>query len=385
MSEENATITTGEAISRVEKSGGEVAATFDADAFEAARAADNAESAGQAPAPSAQVESPQAVSAEVQDVGDVSPGSPRNPFEKAPNKAADWKALKANHAAEIAALRSEFESKVNTSQASDGDLAKERDLYRDQLRQVAIERDPEFNRKFEVQINSAIDGAKMVAGDRGEELGKLLKSPAGPWRNQKINELLADTDDMTKVSLMGALTTVTNLEFQKNSEVKASLDSWDQREAQQQGLMKSQQEEQKRNYETLFDKTLKEHQSEGKLGNWLYKPQEGNTEHNASIAKSVDEAKLILRGEITPERAVELALNQGAYPRLVESFNTLLVERNALQEKLGEIQGGQPGIGLPGAAADGGATGAPVVGTSEYSKYMANGIAAAQAADQARG
>ncbi|MGB2815199.1 MAG: hypothetical protein WBC75_08975, partial [Dehalococcoidales bacterium] len=297
----------------------------------------------------------------------------------------DWKTLKANHAAEIAALRSEFESKVNTSQASDGDLAKERDLYRDQLRQVAIERDPEFNRKFEVQINSAIDGAKMVAGDRGEELGKLLKSPAGPWRNQKLNELLADTDDMTKVSLMGALTTVTNLEFQKNSEVKASLDSWDQREAQQQGLMKSQQEEQKRHYETLFDKTLKEHQSEGKLGNWLYKPQEGNTEHNTSIAKSVDEAKLILRGEITPERAVELALNQGAYPRLVESFNTLLVERNALQEKLGEIQGGQPGIGLPGAAADGGATGAPVVGTSEYSKFMANGIAAAQAADQARG
>jgi hypothetical protein len=250
---------------------------------------------------------------------------------------------------------------------------------------VAIERDPEFNRKFEVQINSAIDGAKMVAGDRGEELGKLLKSPAGPWRNQKINELLADTDDMTKVSLMGALTTVTNLEFQKNSEVKASLDSWDQRAEQQQGLAKSQQEEQKRNYETLFDKTLKEHQSEGKLGNWLYKPQEGNTEHNTSIAKSVDEAKLILRGEITPERAVELALNQGAYPRLVESFNTLLVERNALQEKLGGIQGGQPGIGLPGAAADGGATGAPVVGTSEYSKYMANGIAAAQAADQARG
>ena len=164
MSEENATITTGEAISRVEKNGGEVAATFDADAFEAAKAADDAASAGQAPAPAVQVESTTSAPAEAQDVGDLSPGAPRNPFEKVPSKAADWKTLKANHAAEIAALKSEFESKVNTSQASDGDLAKERDLYRDQLRQVAIERDPEFNRKFEVQINSAIDGAKMVAG-----------------------------------------------------------------------------------------------------------------------------------------------------------------------------------------------------------------------------
>jgi len=236
MSDETS-VTSGEAISRVERVGGEVEAKFDVGAFEKARAEDDA---GKVKPQSEDVQSEKSVADAIATEGkkegeedsrvneSSSPSSaPMNPFEKNPTKAAQWKEMKTKHANEVAALQKQLVELQEAQGKGSEELAKERDEYRNRLREVALERDPEFNRKYEVQMESAIEGARQAAGAKGDELARLLKGPGGPWRDQKVNELLGEVDDMSKVRLMGALQTLSTIEFQKQSEIQASLSNWD--------------------------------------------------------------------------------------------------------------------------------------------------------------
>ena len=355
--------TTGEAISRVERAGGDTEAKFDVSEFEKARAADDAgKKKSGADAPATEGNKEEGAGSGVEESAPSS-SAPLNPFEKSP-KSADWKAMKTKHTGEMAALQKQLADLQGLQGQGDN------------------ERDPEFNRRYEAQESAAIEGAKQAAGSKGDELATLLKGPGGPWRDQKVNELLGEVDDMSKVRLMGALQTLSTIEFQKRSEVSASLANWDHNQKEQSVMGEQQQQANQRQYEEIFEKKLGEMQSDGKLGNWMFKQQEGNEVHNKSIAESVDEAKIIMRGQLTPERAVEIALNQGAYPRLVSAFNDVVSERDALHDKLSGIQGSQPGIGGGGDVKGDGGAGLKV-GDSQYSQYMANGIAAAQAQDRA--
>ena len=125
--------------------------------------------------------------------------APASDWKPKGESAKQWDQLKQQHSAErtkleseLAALKGRLGEFETAGVTQDGlkTLQTERDQLRELLRDVAIERDPEFNRSFKAREGAAIDQAKLAAGDSAAKLEALLKAPPGPWRDEQINALM---------------------------------------------------------------------------------------------------------------------------------------------------------------------------------------------------
>jgi hypothetical protein len=266
-------------------------------------------------------------------------------LQNLPKKAQDWKSLKEKHNAEKLALEQKIQELSSSPNEELEQLRKQNEEYKQALRETAIERDPEFNSKYQTQADVAIRNAKLAAADRGDELAKLLEMPSSVLRDQQIDKIIEELPNSSQRRINAALSTLEQIDISKQAEIAAARQNWDARIEQttQQQQQARQQQQQAR--QTAFDKHLAKLQADGDDGYFAY--QAGNSK----ASEAIELAKRVISGDLGPEEEARVALTVGASGQLFELVQSQQSEIEQLQAKLSKFESSVPGNGVKEPAA----------------------------------
>jgi hypothetical protein len=280
---------------------------------------------------------------------DTPPGkdSPLDYRPKSKTNQAHWKAMREENKAlrdQLAAAQGKGAPPAPAHSQNGLDpvkLAEERDQLRNELRRVAIERDPTFKQHWDTQKSSIINQAKFAAGGAAEKLANILQMPGSEFRDAQIEQLTADFSDSAKRRINAALTELDRIDLQRNAEIDAKHQAFESEQAQLSQQQALQQQQQRRQYDQVFEGVLKDWQKpdEGML---FYMEQEGDDAHNAGVKESIEMAKQIYSGNMETEDLARAALLAGSAVRVLKSYESLIQERDALKTQLEKIHGVLP-------------------------------------------
>ncbi|MDA1277243.1 MAG: hypothetical protein O2960_24800 [Verrucomicrobia bacterium] len=304
-----------------------------------------------------------------------------------------WEEMKTRHSQEVAQIKSDTDKLKAELQAAraagDSEEVKkikdELSQYREIIRDVAIERDPDFKQRYSARQDAAISAAKLAAGDAAPQLEALLKAPSGPWRDEQINSLIEDLPASSQRRVGAALGVLDQIDIERDTEIASRRTQFDQKQSALMTQQQRQQEQRTRELTGAFESTLKEW-TDNKNGNPFFVEKDGDTEHNAAVRESIELSKSIFNGQLQPDELSRAALWAAMGPRALEGWQIAIARAEKAERMLDKIRGVQPGSGRGGSATEMPAQGdAPKAGTAQYDDYMRRGIQAAQMADRQRG
>lgn len=295
--------------------------------------------------------------------------------------------MKTKHAEEVGALKSEIERVRKELQTASGNgspdveaLKKELKEYRETLRDVAIERDPEFKQRFSTRENAAIEAAKMAAGENAEKVEKLLKLPSSPWRDEQLQKLSDDLPASSQRRLNAALNLLEQVDVERTAEIASRRQTFEQKQA----LTKSQQREldaaREREMETEFN-AVAEEWTKPETGHPFLTERAGDTAHNEAVANARQIAKAVYNGGLSAKELAMAAHWAATAPLALQGWQAERKARMEAEAALDRMRGVDPGAGRQtGLESEGGAP-APQPGSPEYLRYMNARLKEAQAKD----
>jgi hypothetical protein len=310
---------------------------------------------------------------------------------KAPAAAAQWDAMKARHAEELVtakaerdAIKAELAAAKTVGSPEVEALRKEAQQYREILRDVAIERHPEFKAKFEPREKTAVEAAKLAAGDKGAKLEILLKSPASPWRDEQIEAITAELSSSSKIRVESVLRLLDQIDLEKQSEIATQRASFDVKQSALLTTQKDRSEERQAKATAAFDTVLKQW-TDPKDGHPFFIEREGDKAHNESVAEATSLAKAIFSGEMSPEEIAAASFWAASGERVLKGWQAATARAEKAERALNKMRGVQPGDGNPGHLNGGEAEKAPAPGSPAYLAYMNARMNEARAKDMGRG
>lgn len=354
--------------------------------LEAAKAKDN----GKAPA-------------DEEDAPDVKPVAPDKPAAAPPKvpalpaadewkpkgekAAAQWEQMKETHAKVVGETKAELErtraelaaAKANGSPDTEA-LKKEVAELREILKDVAIERSPEFKRKYSARESAAVEAAKNAAGDKSNQMEKLLKLPSSQWRDEQIKTLLEDSSEYAKTRVAAALMVLEQIDVERGVEIAERRSSFEHKQVEFGKQQQAQQEQTAKQMKAAFESTLKQW-TDPKSGSPFYTEREGDKDHNAGVQESLELAKSIFEGNISVEEKAAAALWAAKGERLLKGWQAERAARIKAEKALDKIRGVQPGEGRTGAAQAEDGERAPNPGDPKFLTYWNAKLAEAKAKD----
>ena len=271
-----------------------------------------------------------------------------------PTKAADWEALKTRHAEEVARLSAERDTYQRDLAAAKavGDteevkrLREEHKQYKEILRDVAIERDPEFKARYSVREKAAIDAATQAAGDSGEKLAKLLTLPSTPWRDEQITKLTEDLSASSKRRVEAALTLLEQVDVERGAEIASRRATFDTTQSALMTEQKQREAAQRQQLDGVFSKV----QAEWADKHPFFAQREGDQEHNAAVTQTLALAKEIFNGQMSPDDLAAAAFWAASGARVLDGWMKEKTAREAAEAQLDRLRGVQPSGDRAGSA-----------------------------------
>lgn len=368
--------------------------SMDTSALKQAQAKDAATKAGKA-AVDPDYETPEAPEAKP----DAKPTVPNLPTQeewrpKGEKAGKQWDDLKAKHTSEAAVLKAEVErTKAELAAAkSVGDADEVKSIkeqlkqYQELIREVAIERDPGFKQKFEPREKTAIDAAKLAAGDKGAKLETLLKSPSSPWRDEQISAIKDELSDSSKMRIDSALRMLDQIDLEKQSEIAVQRSQFEHKHAATVSQQREQQAARMKEFSTSFDSTLKEW-SDPAAGHPFLIERSGDEAYNKEVAASKTLASNLhqsfIKGEMEPADFAKAMLHVSVAERTLKASQEYLKRAEKAERALAKIRGAQPGDGRNGQPEAETETPGPGVGTAGYMKWLNTELKSRQERDLA--
>lgn len=319
--------------------------------LDAARARDR----GQQPAPSATPASTPPATPPTTPAVKADPLSWEPPKDK--RKAADWDTLRSTYETRVQALQTELEQFKTGKALADGDITKlsvdalkkhpeiakqlaERDEYFDIVKQINVERDPEFVAKFEPRRDAAIRAAKAVAGGAAEDLGKLMSQPASDVRDDKIEKLTENFSESSKRRVAAALQNLAVIDVEREGEIAHRKANFEARQLDGFKQHEQQQRERTQVLDRAFHQTLA-HWSDPKEGMPFFVKTE-DPRWNAEVDATIATARDIFNGSLTPEQLADAAKWAAVAKRVFSERDQLLTELQKFKEHDSRMRGTTP-------------------------------------------
>ncbi len=320
---------------------------------------------------------------------------PLEPEWKPPGKAAEhWDKLKSTHAAESATLKAQIATareelatalKTGANPEEIKTLKEELIRYKETLKDVAIERDPEFKKRFEVREQSAISAAKLAAGDKASKLEELLKQPANPWRDEQINEIVEDLPTSAQRRVNAALGLLDQIDVERSAEIAQRRQEFDQRQAMTVQQQQAQQSARAQEFTKAFDAQLAAF-TDPKAGHPFLTERPGDDAYNKGVASSKELAsslhKAFMAGELTHDDIAKAMLHVAVSERMMKTAQEALARAEKAEKALDRRRAIAPGDGRSGAPASDQPDSAPAPGSPEYMTWVTQRLAEAQAKDR---
>lgn len=310
--------------------------------------AQRADRAGQPAAPEPAQKAAAPAQTQAATPAEPKPTVPKLPDPPAkPTKAADWDALKAKHAEELAAIKAErdnYQRDLAAAKAA-GDseevkrLRDEHKQYKELLRDVAIERDPEFKARYQTKSQAAIEAATQAAGDNGEKLAKLLALPSTPWRDEQIDKLTEGLSASSKRRVEAALVTLEQVDVARQAEIAERRATFEAKQSELTSTQQQREAAQRAQLDGVFDKV----KSEWTEKHPFFAPREGDDQHNQQVQQSLALAKEIFNGQMSPEDLVAASFWAASGPVVLDGWMKERAAREAAEKQLDRLRGVQPG------------------------------------------
>jgi hypothetical protein len=216
--------------------------------------------------------------------------------------------------------------------------------YSERLRLLDVEQHPKFQAYFKNKIDAQHEIAKEIGGDK---LVAALQMPAGEYRKEKLNELIAEMGPMEQSQLGSVLTNLRAIESERANEVASAKENYKTIQAQQQ----EQTQKQQRAIEDTFKAVTGDVTSKEK-GLPVFQERAGDAEWNQGVQERLALAQATFNGKLKPEQMAQQAYWAAAAPQLLIELNGALQRTTALEKEILELRAASPGPG--GDGGDGG-------------------------------
>ncbi len=302
-----------------------------------------------------------------------------------------WDELKSRHATETSALKAEIERTKRELQeakavgeAKDVEALKdELKQYKEMLRDVAIERDPEFNKRFGARQNAAVEAAKLAAGEHAGKLETLLKAPSSQWRDEQINAIIEELPQSSQRRVNAALGILEQIDVERSSEIAARRATFEDKQLQTAQQRKEAEASRTKQIMGVFDQTMKEW-TDPANGHPFFIEREGDKEHNEGVAASRELAKAIFAGDMKPDDLARAAMWAATGERLLKGWQSAVSRAEKAEKALNKIRGAQPGTGRTGQPEAEEEGPGPAPGSPGYMTWLNRELKARQERDRSR-
>jgi hypothetical protein len=208
------------------------------------------------------------------------------------------------------------------------------------IKEVALDRLPEFKKHFEDRRNTALAiGQQIVGQEHAETLKKIAQLPDGDFRNQIARGLLDNLDEFQKTELGPVLVDIRKINFERQS----ALDKPDDHLKLYDQIKERDSKRRAEEFERTFQDTLQKW-SNPDNGLALFQKKDGDEAHNAEVAQRVETARNILNLNLSADQLSKAALWSAAAPGLLKNQMALAKENKALKEELESLKAGGPDL-----------------------------------------
>lgn len=273
--------------------------------------------------------------------------SPEEPEAKTESRSAkDFKSLKQERDtanAEVTSLKERLKELENGDvNAILEDVQKERDDLSERLKLAAIERHPEFQKKFSSRVDASIEQAKRTVGEEhAERVEKLLRMEDSEHRSQALEDLFTELP-ASKAAVMGAA-------IQSIGEVRAERDAaLSNADETYRSIMAEQDAEQHEHLKqsnALFDEVAKEASNLE-----VYQVRDNDAKWNQEVQARLDRARTIFTGNNDASELIRASLWAAAAPFYRQTLGDSLEVNRRLREQVGGLSNAVPSLGGNGKA-----------------------------------
>lgn len=260
---------------------------------------------------------------------------------------ADWERIKSERdaaRAEATSLKSKVGELPPDTAKTLASLKKERDDYQAQLRSIAIERDPAFDREFATATSTATALARSTVGtEHAATLDRVLSMPAGTARDKAIGELAESLPAYKQTMLGSALADLDRISFTKQAKIDEARQNWSRLQQEAIAEQSARESASKAKLESLISEW-----SDPENGFPHLRIKQGDVEHNARVEGTLALARDIFSGNLDMEKMARASVWAASAEQLLGNINSLQGELKAANDRISELTGISPGAGDQG-------------------------------------
>ena len=271
------------------------------------------------------------------------PATPTLPAddEALPRTSKDWKALKATQKAREEALAKDVadaRTRIKELEArpaadisvEDSDeyktLKQQVQVLSDRLMASDIQNHPDFQEKFNGPRQAQLDLAKAIAGEKGEAVAGLLSHPDSTWREQQLDEVMAEMSEPQKSRLWAVANSIDLIE----SERTAKLRNPGELHKRMIEAERTQRENAARKLKETVEAQIKMAQA-----NFLpFQSRSGDDAWNKGVEERIAVARNLIEGKADVSNFIQTLLSGVAMPIVLQRAQAVMKENETLKAQI---------------------------------------------------
>lgn len=214
----------------------------------------------------------------------------------------------------------------------------------DRLKLLAIERHPEFSKKYETKTSQVHAQLKSVAGADGDKLVSLLSAPESPLKAQEIDNIVAGLTPSQQSKFGALMVKLEDINSERSAEIESAKQNFETFKESILGQQSAKSAESKVKAQQIWDKVSAEARALE-----LFEPKDGDEKWNTEVNERLQTAQQIFSGESGEEDLAKAALWAASAPKYREIvysqgalINQLKAELAAYKETSPEVNSSSP-------------------------------------------
>lgn len=223
-------------------------------------------------------------------------------------------------------------------------IKRERDQLSEELKVSAVERHPEFKRKYEEKAAGLLNQAKdMVGVGLGETITTLMFSAESDARTESLDDIFAELPVSKQARLANIIAEMDALQRDRQIELENANSTYEQ-------LMQKDRETRSSNGEAnqkLFDEV-----SQTALNLEFFQKKSDDAEWNKEVDERYELARRIYTGSSSPEELVLASCWAAVAPKYREAYGAQVEVNKRLRAQIKELTNANPSVSGSDAASE---------------------------------
>jgi len=251
---------------------------------------------------------------------------------------------------ELEALKQQLEEAQQANGGGDFDRVKqERDDLSDELKIAAIERHPEFKKKYEGRAGTLVGQAKAIVGSGtglDDKIAQVIFMAESDERTEQLDDVFSELPVSKQARLASIISEMDTLQDERINEIKSHHETYDKLSEQDMSARRDGID----NNHKLFDRVAE--QSAPALE--FYQLRDGDESWNSEVASSLELARNIFTGTVANDDLALASLWAAVGPKYREAYGTSMEVNRRLKAQIKELTGSNPSVSADAEALESG-------------------------------